>query len=367
MAAGNEAVLYKEVKAWISQQEAFEAEHNVPAHLTHAQRRALEALRPPVSHTTGTVNYVGLLQGKGGGKAQKGTGHVSADRASRPEHRQKNPLMGDIVYTEEASSVLAGGTTGRVCRVTIAESLAARPGSVPIESFPAAGGYGLAEDTGKPRIFPTKKAAKQFAAQCAVEWLVAKGLFLSDLPIGTVAGAGVGTLKRPPASLGGTTTTTHGASPPAKRQSIAQVPPAAPDGSSSRIEDPRPVVESQATYNNCPAPAPAASSRPATELVVGLCKDLNINPPRYRFSTSTTGAGNTFDVLAEFEDYGDKELEELRGDSAVKDVVGRERARQAVAENLLPLLRKIEAFRDAQLKSALDETDGDGDGDGAAV
>lgn len=286
--------------------------------------------------------------------------------------------MGDIVYTEEASGVLAGGTTGRVCRVAITESPAARgtgpgsdPGMSPIKSFPAAGGYGLVEDTGRPPAFSTKKAAKHFAAKCALDWLVDRGLMSPySAPGGAGAAAaaaagsaGVGTLKRASAPL---CTIANAASPPAKRQSMARAAPPTPDGggsgSDSAPEDAPPVTDGKATAgSSSPAVAAAAAPyRPATELVVGLCRDLNIPPPRYQLDPSA--AGGTLDGFAAFEDYGDEELVALRAGSAVKGVAGREGARQAVAEKLLVLLRKIEADRDEQLRAAMEDSDGDTDG-----
>lgn len=58
--------IYREVKAWIAQKEAYELKHNQRADLTGAQRNALETLRLP-SHllpTVGNTNWVGLLNGK---------------------------------------------------------------------------------------------------------------------------------------------------------------------------------------------------------------------------------------------------------------------------------------------------------------
>lgn len=65
------AMIYQEVKNWIAQQEAFEAQHNKPAPLTDVQRMALQALRlpsasssPPPLATAEEPNYIGMLNGK---------------------------------------------------------------------------------------------------------------------------------------------------------------------------------------------------------------------------------------------------------------------------------------------------------------
>lgn len=70
------SAIYQEVKAWIAQQEAFEAQHNKPAPLTNAQRIALQNLHLATSTSTpplpslspavavgSPVNYVGILMG----------------------------------------------------------------------------------------------------------------------------------------------------------------------------------------------------------------------------------------------------------------------------------------------------------------
>lgn len=77
-------VIYQEVKAWIAQQEAYEAQYNKPAPLTDVQRMALHALRlptttsssfspppppppPPPAATAAAAsgpNYIGMLMGK---------------------------------------------------------------------------------------------------------------------------------------------------------------------------------------------------------------------------------------------------------------------------------------------------------------
>lgn len=65
MSLADTSALYAKVKAWISQQEAFEQTAKQPAPLTNAQRKALEVLRIPISVTPppelGDVDYVSLL------------------------------------------------------------------------------------------------------------------------------------------------------------------------------------------------------------------------------------------------------------------------------------------------------------------
>lgn len=58
-----------------------------------------------------------------------------------------------------------------ICRVTTSDCLHS---SEAIDHFPAPG-YGLQTD-GSELSFRTKKAARRFAAKCAIQWLVAQGL-----------------------------------------------------------------------------------------------------------------------------------------------------------------------------------------------
>lgn len=59
--------IYQELKAWIAHQEAYEVEHQKPAPLTDAQRKAVQALRLPAAIPPTAdgppLNYVGLLMG----------------------------------------------------------------------------------------------------------------------------------------------------------------------------------------------------------------------------------------------------------------------------------------------------------------
>lgn len=235
--------------------------------------------------------------------------------------------------------------------MTIAESLDHPSGH--IAAFPAAG-YGLDSSSGKAPVFPTKKAAKQYAAKTAVDWLVAHGImdprFSSNIatssppsppsppPQAAVpntqevaerpqaeagGGADAATLKRPTEGPG------QGVSPPPKRQQ---------QGSQA--------VATKETGD-------MESSTPATETVVRLCTELNLPAPKYRFFLSGAGA-NVFDSHAEFEDAGDNEVIALSQCAVVRGVSGKEAARQAVAAKLLKSLRAIEAERSAQLKLALE-------------
>lgn len=268
--------------------------------------------------------------------------------------------MKDPAYAGEISGVLPGGTTGRICRVTISQALS--HGAGPISSFPAAGGFGIDDATGSPPIFTTKKAAKQFAAKCAIDWLVAQGLMQpyaratnGSAHLDSGAGADVDgdgdgdgaadTLKRP-LSLGSGITSVV-SSQPAKRQSETQETLGGPSDSS---EGDSPVSEDVGgEQSGVPA------SVPATQLVPLLCKRLGIEAPEYKLEPSPSGVPVLFDGYAAFKDYGDDEIIALREGSVVEGVVGRPRAKLAVAEKLVDLLKHLLAKRDAQFRAILEK------------
>lgn len=332
------AVIYQEVKAWIAQQEAFEAQHNKPAPLTDVQRMALQALRLPIANPSpptpppptnaaavGGPNYVGLLMGM----ACSTPSPAKLKLTNHTEYHQKRDQLSGLQWIEEISGSLPGGVTGRICRVTIVESLAHESGH--IEYFPAID-YGLNVDGSEPR-FPSKKAAKHFAAKCAVEWLVAQGFMpfphlhqsISPSPTAhskTAMLATPGNLKR--AAQGANSPTPP---PPPKR--LIMTDPEGLDGTSE------------------PATARPPSPPRATELVNALCHELGISSPKYDLVLT---APNTYGGRALFDDYGDQELLSLADASVVKDIVGKDNTRQAIAAKVLEKLREIEAVRDAQLQ-----------------
>lgn len=257
--------------------------------------------------------------------------------------------------------MLAGGTTGRICRVTIAESLAAKSPGGPIAAFPAKG-YGLVQDekTGacKAPTFPTKKAAKHFAAKCAVDWLVAQRL----MPPYEAQNGGVMTL--PPVSVAAAAA----AAPDHPKTPEAEVVVNPATGGASLKRPNECCTNNNYNTNSPPCKKPSTPStidtasrksngghetdRPATERVVKLCTDLGFSPPRYHYVETSL---DVFDGYPHFDDYGDKELLSLKKDGAVKGVAGRENARQAMAAKLLKPLQTIWAEREALFNLAVGE------------
>lgn len=247
---------------------------------------------------------------------------------NKTESLQKLDPTAEIHWVEEASGVLAGGTPGRICRITIAESLAHPSGH--IEHFPAAG-YGLHADGSEPR-FPSKKEAKRFAAKCAVDWLGAQGLVPQGLlPLATSTPSPV---PITPMQLAG-----HGRdSGSSSSSSVVVVPAPAPgtpssskratQGSNNTISPP----PKRQTTGEASVPVPVANGGPpATELVSNLCRELGITAPKYIISLSDLGGG-LYNGRADFEHFGDKELLDLGNGSIVVAVLGKDNAKKRVDE-----------------------------------
>lgn len=215
--------------------------------------------------------------------------------------------------------------------MTIVDSLAHESGH--IEHFPAQG-YGLNDDGSEP-CFSTKKAAKHFAAKCAVEWLVAQGLM--SPPLGT---------SLPPSGTTSSFTTpqTH--------------PAAAVQNPNKAVPLPgKPPQMMQVSSGFDGTSEMAAASPPLTRtttLVADLCNDLDFPAPKYKVVELSP---NVYGGMAQFDDYGQSELIALNKASMVKGVIGKEATRQAIAAKVLEKLQEIEAGRDAQVQLLLDRLD----------
>lgn len=181
--------IYREVKAWIAEKEAYERKHNRRAPLTNAQRSALETLRLPsrLLPAVGNTNWVGFLN----------------------EYRQATSPGGHIDYAEqEAGTPLAAGNKGHICRVELDATLLrgrGRCGGGGGLVFPSSSRAGLVQRAQKRGgdengripvmmeeeqetmmtmpVFATKKMAKQYAAKCAVEFLIEHRYVPEDLHV----------------------------------------------------------------------------------------------------------------------------------------------------------------------------------------
>lgn len=326
MSLGETSALYAEVKAWIAQQEAFEKATKTPAPLTNAQRKALEVLRLPLSVTPppelGNVDYISLLN----------------------RYRQANPTGQELDWDErEASTKAVGGAIGRICRVTITESR--KHPEAPVESFPAPG-YGFQKGESPP-VFPRKKDAKQYAAKCAVEWLIAQSLMPSNLRDVTF----------PKAQLPSRLTTSS-----FSRRPITTSSDEDSDGDSENDDSP-PGSPSPAPQQPARGGSPGAvdfgdDSLPATQRVTALCAELGMQAPRYVTTRAVSGRDRCFDG---YPDFGYDNSRMPKGLGHVKDVEGQEKARLEVAGLVLEHLLCQYRERQSQIEDLLGSGPGGAD------
>ncbi|KAL1899431.1 hypothetical protein Sste5346_002828 [Sporothrix stenoceras] len=150
-----EFVSFDGLKAWVFDQEEYERRTGKPVPLTDEQRRAIAVLAPPpppppaVVTNWDDVDTISLLMR-----------YLQARKSSK----------GEINYPEFLSEDVPG-PAGTIhwrtrCRLSVEA-------------------YGhLFPPLNHPRpsdcIFTTKKASRQFAARCAIEWLVAQGRMSAD-------------------------------------------------------------------------------------------------------------------------------------------------------------------------------------------
>lgn len=215
--------------------------------------------------------------------------------------------------------------------MTIVESLAHESGH--IESFPAEG-YGLNDDGSEP-CFPTKKAAKHFAAKCAVEWMVAQGL-MSQHPV----------VSPPPANGPTSSFATPHTNPVAAQTTNSTMPLSG---------KPQTMQASSGFDGTSEVATTIPPSTRATTLVADLCNDLGFPAPKYKVIEHTP---NVYSGMAQFDDPGHAELIALTQSSLVKGMKGKETTKQAIAAKVLEKLREIEAERNAQWQLLMDQLDG---------
>ncbi|ROW12278.1 hypothetical protein VMCG_00440 [Cytospora schulzeri] len=292
--------LYAEVKAWIAQQEAFEKATRTPARLTNAQRKALETLRVPLSVTPppelGDMDYVSLLH----------------------RYRQANPTSEDLKWEEEEASTKAiGGAVGRICRVTISES--PDHAEAPVESFPAVG-HGVQKDEDPP-VFPKKKDAKQYAAKCAIEWLIAQSYMPSNLKDVTFPKG-------------------HGTSRPALSSSFIR----GPTEDFNRVTTPPPERPAKGTSG---AVDFRDESLPATQRVSALCRELGLPQPKYVLTRSTPGTDRYFNGKP---DFGHENSMMPAGLGHVEHMEGVDKTKSAIASLVLEYLLQEHQERQSLLE-----------------
>ncbi|KAL1871349.1 hypothetical protein Daus18300_004715 [Diaporthe australafricana] len=288
--------LYQEVKAWATEQEAFERANQTPAPLTDTQRLFLESFRAPSPlPDIGQVDYVSLLF----------------------RYRQANPTGKKIVFAEAIHGVRnAEGSLQWTITIELSEALAHEP---PIEKFPAAG-FG-ADAAGCPP-FVRKKDAKQYAAKCAIEWLISQSLMPSNLQDVTF----------PKSHL-----------PPPRPLPVLQSQPAKrPNEDTNGGHTPPPKRMTKGTTG---VVAVDDDSLPATQRVQALCHSMGLKAPSYNLTNSDPRVNYIFDGRPDFGDDSDNFPEDL---GHVTHVLGKDSAKQEIAEILLKHLMKMHQERRAE-------------------
>ncbi|ROW04609.1 hypothetical protein VPNG_07454 [Cytospora leucostoma] len=314
--------IYAEVKAWIAQQEAYEATTKTPAPLTNAQRKALEVLRIPIALPSppelDDVDYISLLN----------------------RYRQAHPGGNDIkLEPEAASSKVVGDAVRFTCPFTLSEAkghLAA-----PVASFPAVG-YGIEKHGDYPPVFTNKKAAKQFTAKCAIDWLIAHFFMPSNLLDVTFPKGHIPTRPRSPSP-----SSSPSPSPPPQPSTKRPADEHGPRDNGAHLP-PQPRSSSSSSSKGAPAADFEDASLPATQRVTALCRVLGMQPPRYAVTRSNPDVDKYFDGAP---DFGSDPHHIPEGLGRVMWVVGSEKARQAVAGYVFDYLLTIYQERRRQLEA----------------
>jgi hypothetical protein len=167
--------------------------------------------------------------------------------------------------------------------------------------------------------FSNKKSAKQYAAKKAVDWLTAHNYLLDDNSV------------------------PHKAIPSPKPKAPKVV------ASQSQVK--------QITASTEPTLSPLQNLTPVTtyaQQVPGLCNRLGFNVPTYKLESTSPGS-SMYNAYADF--GADLRIDGKVGE--VKNVFGRKRAKEAVAEIVISFLKGIEQHRYAHagLESGKDDDD----------
>ncbi|KAH8673606.1 hypothetical protein BX600DRAFT_508850 [Xylariales sp. PMI_506] len=312
--------IYQDIIKWATAQQHSKTKSPI----SPAQRKALLDLHhliatPHTSPDIGETNWVGLLH----------------------RFRDANPDPAGVSFVE-------GAVGSRwVYYAYIKESS---------EPFPGPAG-GLDPATGKARTFAKKKDAKQYAARCAVEWLVERKMMPNN---GDVKFTNAATSISPP------TATTSGAAPPVGQAAVKKgttsggaILAAAPsdecsESGSSAAGSPLVGLGGGAIRSSSPFSSPSSASATSelsnTILVNQLCDKLHIRPPEWQLTADETEPNRwsgqpVFNVL-ESHNFPP-------GLGQVKDVRGRDVAQEKMAEGVLRELRGLEAARKRKVQDIL--------------
>ncbi|KAK0630732.1 hypothetical protein B0T17DRAFT_616349 [Bombardia bombarda] len=355
-----DAVDYCDLKAWIAEQEA----QPQPAPLTPAERNAIAELRSslaarrrqpePPEPVVDDNNWVGLLH----------------------RYRDAHQLQGVEVSFEDSSNSSRPGQSW-LCQCTLKGGVAAgfdgglltfpRPGA----GYVDIGGDG--GDTQAPPAFARKKDAKQYAAKCCVEWLMANMHMPSDgeavvfskgKPKPPVPGKASATLpSKPSAALGnGSSSTNSSSSLPNKPPSqTSDNKPAESNASNtpatSRISTPQIKKENinPATTTTTPTIDVHDDDIPATKRVNEMCSRLGIVPPQYQLTVSSGDDESAGGFFSGYPTFGVDSVQMPDGLGRVTNCYSRKMTREKIAEEVLVYLLTVEAERAAAAEELLEE------------
>lgn len=255
--------------------------------------------------------------------------------------RDAYPDTTGVTFTEEAVDTALQSSQPHqqrwVCRVVIAEN-EQRPFPGPAEAA----------------SFARKKDAKQYAARCAVEWLRANRLMPGS---GDEVRFHKGTV--PSLSLSLSSSSSSVSPSPPKRQKVGPAEPAA----SGPNDDQKNDYDKDNDDTAASPPARGASTPPAhheanpgseedkpsyASLVAALCHKLGFRPPSYRLEQVRTGYWSGRPEL------GDMEGQPFPADLGhVTNVLGKNAAKERIAEEVLKELRRVEEEREGDVREIL--------------
>ncbi|KAB5570404.1 hypothetical protein GE09DRAFT_706723 [Coniochaeta sp. 2T2.1] len=299
-----ERVDFQGLKSWIAAQEAFEAATKQPAPLTPAQRQAVADLTRliktktmPLAQTVnlGDKDYISILQLWSASK--QGTGVTVA--YNEPTAVPAPPPAPSPSWAQTLTLRLPGDGSPLV--------------------FPSQSTGGLIRNAAP--CFPSKKNAKKYAAKVCFDWLVSQGRFGSSSSSSSSVSVSV---------------------------SASPAPPPIPDGGAP-LAPPTPTLKRKGGVSG---EDDDDDSVPVTQRVVGLCRKLGIQAPRYVLNIMTgAGAG----LWRGEPDFGPDDFRFESGFGRVEGARSKALAREMVAEEVLAWLLGEEEKREGMKRRVLAE------------
>ncbi|KAH8837299.1 hypothetical protein MCOR27_009010 [Pyricularia oryzae] len=308
---GNESGLldFTNIKKWIALQEASQRDTGRPTSLTPAQLKAIRELNQAALVAFAPVepkpdrNWIGLL-------------HM---------YRDAHPDGSAIEFVDEDRGMDSRGGGSLWCSfVTLPEAKGLR--------FP--GPHNAVNPDGTLPSFAKKKDAKQFAARCAVEWLMQQQLMPANGESVVFKKARIQTptvIREAPHRAVEHATTTASASQPPLHQTKTGQP----------ATDPGAVAESTKDE--------ALGDRSFVSQVEQLCTQLGYGRPTYVLRQ----AENT-QIFSGWADWRD-EMRVPASVGVVKDVWGKKHAKEKIAEQILSHLEQVQAKRMEKVRAIMEK------------